>query len=303
MASVSASVVDSLDQTRIRYVDVEGVRTRYYEAGAGERLVLLHGGHFGFIDSLDCWSLNFAGLAKHFHVYAPDKLGQGFTDNPKSEADYTFEALLQHTVGWFRTLGITQAHVLGHSRGGLLVAALALQHPELAKTVVIVDSGTLAPGDPRHLLGTFYEEIERRIPPGPPTRDTVRMEPDANSYSTEHVTDDFVARYLEIASLAKTQEAQRRMKALGDSIWTPSLKRNKEQALERIDARGIPAPTLVVWGFNDPSAPLPLGASLFERICARTPRAEFHVLNQAGHYGFREHPDEFNRLLRSFCLS
>jgi pimeloyl-ACP methyl ester carboxylesterase len=192
--------------------------------------------------------------------------------------------------------------VLGHSRGGLLVAALALEHRELAKTVVIVDSGTLAPGDPRYLLGTFYEEIERRIPPGPPTRETVRMEPDANSYSTDHVTDDFVARYLEIARLAKTQEAQRWMKPLSDRIWTPSLLRNKEQSLRMIDARGIPAPTLVIWGFNDPSAPLPLGVSLFERIRARTPQAEFHVLNQAGHYCFRERPHEFNRLLRSFCL-
>lgn len=302
MAKLSAPLVDSLDQTKIRHIDVEGVRTRYYEAGAGEPLVLLHGGHFGFIDSLDCWSLNFAGLAEHFHVYAPDKLGQGFTDNPKREADYTFEALLQHTVGWFRALGITQAHVLGHSRGGLLVAALALEYSELAKTVLIVDSGTLAPGDPRHLLGTFYEEIERRIPPGLPTRETVRMEPDANSYSTEHVTDDFVARYLEIALLAKTQEAQRRMKTLSDSIWTPSLQRKKAQSLRMIDERGMPAPTLVIWGFDDPSAPLRLGVGLFERICARTPYAEFHVLNQAGHYCFREHPHEFNRLLRSFCL-
>ena len=126
MAKGYASVADGLDQARIRSIDVQGVRTRYYEAGAGEPLVLLHGGHFGFIDSLDCWSLNFAGLAEHFHVYAPDKLGQGFTDNPKSDADYTFEALLRHTVGWFRALGISGAHVLGHSRGGLLVAALAL---------------------------------------------------------------------------------------------------------------------------------------------------------------------------------
>lgn len=302
MAKVGASLVDSLDQTKIRYIDVEGARTRYYETGAGEPLVLLHGGHFGFIDSLDCWSLNFAGLAEHFHVYAPDKLGQGFTDNPKREADYTFEALLRHTVGWCRALGITRAHVVGHSRGGLLVAALALEHPELAKTVLIVDSGTLAPGDPRYLQGRFYEEIEQRIPPGPPTRETVRMEPDANSYSAEHVTDDFVARYLEIARLAKTQEAQRRMKTLGDTVWTPSLQRKKEQALRMIEERGLPAPTLVVWGFNDPSAPLPLGVGLFERICARTPQAEFHVLNQAGHYCFREHPHEFNRLLHSFCL-
>ena len=35
------------DREQIKYVDVEGVRTRYYENGAGEPLVLVHGGAIG----------------------------------------------------------------------------------------------------------------------------------------------------------------------------------------------------------------------------------------------------------------
>jgi pimeloyl-ACP methyl ester carboxylesterase len=283
-------------------MDVDGIRTRYYTAGQGEPLVLLHGGHFAFVDSLDCFSLNFPELQQHFRVLAPDKLGQGHTDNPPSDAEYTFEAMYQHLVRWLELLGVKQAHVLGHSRGGLPVALLALDHPELVRSVIIVDSSTLAPHDPRYPGGVFYDEIEQRIPPGLPTRETVRMEPDENSFSTAHVTDDWLDRYMQIALLPKQLDAKERMKTLGPSVWMPSMERNKQRALDVIDQRGLPVPTLVVWGFNDPSAPLPLGRSLFTRIAARTPNAEFHVLNQAGHYTFREHPREFNRLLRAFCL-
>jgi hypothetical protein len=72
MARAASTVTDTLDTTKIHWVDVDGVRTRYYEDGRGEPLVLVHGDHFGFIDSLDCWSLNFDGLAERFHVYALD---------------------------------------------------------------------------------------------------------------------------------------------------------------------------------------------------------------------------------------
>ena len=61
-----------------KFVDVDGVRTRYYERGAGPVVVLFHGGHFGShdaADSADDWSLNFDGLAHWFHVYAIDKIG------------------------------------------------------------------------------------------------------------------------------------------------------------------------------------------------------------------------------------
>ena len=37
------------------------MRTRYYEDGQGEPLVLFHGGEFGSLYTLDSWSLNLPG--------------------------------------------------------------------------------------------------------------------------------------------------------------------------------------------------------------------------------------------------
>jgi pimeloyl-ACP methyl ester carboxylesterase len=300
-------VRDTLDTKKLHWVDVDGVRTRYYEDGSGEPLVLIHGGGFAFIDSLDCWSLNLDGLAERFHVYALDKLGQGHTDNPKRDGDYTYDALVRHTRRWLEVLGIRRAHLVGHSRGGLLVTTLALEAPGLARTLVIVDSGTLAPDDPRYVTESFYKDVARRIPPGPPSLETMRAEPVANSYSADHVTEEYLRRNLEIARLPKTKDAQQRVGALGlddtelgRTLWMPSLQKGRRTTLEKAE-HGMPMPTLVVWGMNDPSAPLPLGLSLFERIARRTPTAELHVLNHAGHYCFREQVPAFNRLITTFC--
>lgn len=300
MLGGSSVVLDKLDPQKIRFVDVGGVRTRYYEDGVGEPLILFHGGHFGSWYSLDCWSLNLADLAKHFRVYAVDKLGQGHTGNPKSDAGYTFEALLEHALGFVETMGISGAHFLGHSRGALLVASFAIERPDLVKTLVIVDSNTLAPDSPMLPSRRFYTSLP--IPPGPPTREGVRIEPDAQSYSTAHITDDFIARMLEVAQLSKNEEAKARIEVLEATVWTPSLNRKRQEILRKIDEEGISVPTLVIWGANDLSAPLPLAYTLFERIAVKTRQAEMHVLNGAGHYSFREQPQAFNRAVWSYCL-
>ena len=37
-----------------KFVDVDGIRTRYFEKGNCENLVLIHGGVFGSNDAADC---------------------------------------------------------------------------------------------------------------------------------------------------------------------------------------------------------------------------------------------------------
>jgi pimeloyl-ACP methyl ester carboxylesterase len=164
--AVPAAIHDGLDVHNLHFVDVEGLRTRYYADGAGEPLVLLHGGQYSSYYSLDSWSLNLPALAERFHVHALDKLGQGYTDNPPTEQDYTFDALLRHTVGWLRALGLGAAHLVGHSRGGLLIARVAQEHPDLVRTLTVVDSDSLAPPDPTHQSGVFYNRLDEQTPKG-----------------------------------------------------------------------------------------------------------------------------------------
>ncbi len=52
-------------------------------------------------------------------------------------------SVVRHAHRFLVTMGLEGAHVIGHSRGGYLVARLTLLHPEIVKSCVIVDSGTL----------------------------------------------------------------------------------------------------------------------------------------------------------------
>ena len=299
---MNAYADDGLDAGRIRQVDVDGISTRVYEAGEGEPLILIHGSDFGSAYSLDSWSLNLPGLAERFRVVAFDKLGQGYTDNPRSDADYCVDALEAHAVSLLRQLDLGPAHLAGHSMGGFLAARIALDHPELVRTLVIVDSNTTAPDDPRYPWTKFYVDLRERVPPGPPSRESVRIEPEAQSWSTAHVTDDFLDRMTAIATSPKLQEAKAVKERVREEVWMASLLPARKRTVEEIEERGLPVPTLVVWGLDDPSAPWPLAMSLFEKIAPRTAQAELHFLARAGHYCFREHPLEFDRLLAAFCL-
>ena len=71
-----------------RWIDVDGIRTRYFEAGSGEPVVFIYGGNFGTGDSASSaytWSNQIAPLGERCRAIAFDKVGQGETDNPKND--------------------------------------------------------------------------------------------------------------------------------------------------------------------------------------------------------------------------
>ena len=72
-----------------------------------------------------------------WNLVAIYKLGEGYTDNPRRDEDYTMDAVVQHAYKTLRILGIDSAHLIGHSRGGYLTCRLTVEHPELVKSCVI----------------------------------------------------------------------------------------------------------------------------------------------------------------------
>jgi 2-hydroxy-6-oxo-6-(2'-carboxyphenyl)-hexa-2,4-dienoate hydrolase len=282
-----------------KFIDVDGIRTRYFEAGSGPPVVLFHGGHFGSHDAADCaddWSLNFADLAQWFHVFAVDKLGQGFTDNPKTDEDYTMAAVVQHAHGFLKTLGLRKVHPLGHSRGAYLVARLVIEHPELFSSCILVDTNTLAPGISKN-------ETVMANPPHPRlSRASQRWVLQKYSYGYEHITEEWLDTMVRVAATAKYQEAVKKMEDVGLRItrFLPQLARQKDETLGIIRDRGLGLPTLLAWSYNDPTATIDQGYALFDLITRSTPDARMYIYNRAGHFSYREHPSEFNEMLRSF---
>ena len=225
----------------------------------------------------------------------------GDTDNPKSDADYTMAAVIEHAWAFVRTLGIKNATLAGHSRGALPAARIAVDHPELVKALVIFDSNTLPAEDPS-MSYDFYTKLEVGAPPIP-DREFILREPLANSYSQEHVSEDFIEEMLRIGRLPRTIEARKKMEHFLEAVFLPSMREKKYETLKLIEDGGLKAPTLIIWGVNDQSSPMKLGINLLQVIGSVVPRTEFHAFNHAGHYVFREHAQKVNQLITNFVKS
>src|SRR5262245_1952776 len=317
-ANASASR-DSRMMGQAKFIDVDGIRTRYFEGGTGEPLVLVHGGQWPATASAGGWAPIFDHLAANFHVYAFDKLGMGYTDNPKSDADFTMDAITRHALGFIQAFGITRAVLVGHSRGALPVARISVDHPDIVSHLVILDSNTLAPDDP-----STPERTDPAADRAPPTREEIRAAAMASrqSYLKDFLTDAYIEGEYQIAQLPKLQEVGRRFNAARDK-WVrenpdvvkehPLYARNmgattwwmykmKDETLDRINAGMLKAPTIIIWGYNDPTAPYTLGVDLMKTVSKVVDRTELHIVNQSGHFVAAEHPERVAQLIRGFVV-
>jgi pimeloyl-ACP methyl ester carboxylesterase len=101
--------------------------------GDGSPVVLVHG--LG-ADSHD-WNWQIPELAARHRVVAVDLRGHGASSVPA--AGFGIDDYVADLVAVLDGLAVDQAVVVGHSLGGLIVAALAITHPERVAAVVEVD--------------------------------------------------------------------------------------------------------------------------------------------------------------------
>lgn len=280
-----------------KFVDVNGIRTRYFDEGKGEALALFHGGNFGQQDNVDCaenWDLNWEGFAESFHVYAVDKVGQGFTDNPKDD-EYTIQAVVRHAFGFIHAMGLKKVHLVGHSRGGYLVTRLTLEHPDMVTTCTVVDSSTTAPG-----VNKYRANLLANAPRPLLTKESIKWVTEQFSSTYGHITESWLQVRERVAKEPKNHDAVTKMAALDKELFLPTLLKQKDETLGWIKGGRLKTATLLVWGHNDPSAVIAGGIELFNLVASSVPRSQFHILNKSGHYSYREHPKDFVRVVSDF---
>lgn len=282
---------------RETFIDAGGIRTRYWEAGSGPPLVLVHGGHFGRHAFSDEWDLAIERLARRFRVLAPDKIGNGHTDNPKRDEDYVIGATVGHLRDFMTALGLDRASVVGHSRGGYCVTRLALESPERVAGLVIVSSATLMiPPNP------IYRQWDAKAAAITDERARTRFLLTSNSCEAAHVSESLIDRLLAAQNLPKTREADRKMKDGLFASFSADLVERQKETHAMIRAGRLKAPTLIVWGFNDPSAAWkPIGQDCVDLVMSSHRDTRVHVINRAGHYVHREQPDGFAAAVGDFA--
>lgn len=115
----------------------------YYEIqGDGEPLVLISG--LGY--SLWQWHRMVPFLREHFQVITFDNRGIGRSEKPPGP--YKAQMLAADTVDLLDALGIEKAIIMGHSMGGFIAQAIALDFPQRVEKLVLCSTNF---GGPHHV--------------------------------------------------------------------------------------------------------------------------------------------------------
>ena len=86
--------------------------------------------------NLDNWDPRLVNeLSRQFRLIAFDNRGAGRTD--MSDKEYNIKLFADDTAGLMEALGISKAHVLGLSMGGMVAQELALKYPENVSKLVL----------------------------------------------------------------------------------------------------------------------------------------------------------------------
>ncbi|NJM05825.1 alpha/beta fold hydrolase [Candidatus Gracilibacteria bacterium] len=204
------------------------------------------------------WARNSAALARHFEVYALDLPGFG---RSCSARPFALADIAKQLIAWMDHRRIARAHVVGHSMGGFVAASLAADAPQRVNRLVLVDAAIAA--TPQRSSLDMCETLR-----------TLPFLPGQLLDIFKHELYDGDLRTV----LAATR-------AMFNSDLPTRLAR-------------IVAPSLIVWGENDPMVPREVGVQL-----ARTLRARrMALIRHAGHLPMWEQPIAFNRVLLDFLL-
>lgn len=118
-----------------RFLEIDGVRLHYLEAGEGPPVVLLHGNGASANDFVGCGL--FQALAARHRVIAFDRPGFGFSERPRPGM-WPAERQAQLLAHACQVLGVEDPVVLGHSWGTQVALALAMEPESDVRGLVLV---------------------------------------------------------------------------------------------------------------------------------------------------------------------
>jgi pimeloyl-ACP methyl ester carboxylesterase len=141
------------------YLDAGGVSTYYEVYGAGDPLVLMHGG----LSTLEMLDPVAAALSAGFQVYAPERRGHGRTPDPGGPI--TYATMAADTIAFLDKLGVRGAHLVGLSDGGNVALDVALARPDLCGKLVLMGAAAHRDGHTAEQRELFDRWVGHPSPP------------------------------------------------------------------------------------------------------------------------------------------
>lgn len=252
----------------------EGIRLWYEEVGQGEPLLLVsgQGADHSYWDGIR------DDFADHYRVLVFDNRGTGQSDKP-SAPPYSTRGFARDAIALLDRLGISCAHVYGHSMGGRIGQWLGIDYGQRLGALVL---GASTPGNTHGVARAAEVNALLAHAPTDP-HEALR------AFGALIVTPAWLETHPE--NIEQMSQAAR----------IPQYARRLHyQASEGHDSWNllptIGTPTLIIHGADDelnPAANAPL-------LATRIPGAELHIIKGARHGYMFDFREESSRVVNSF---
>ena len=251
---------------------IQDINMNYEITGEGQPIVFIH----GLGSSLRDWEEQVPVFSKNYKVITLDLRGHGLSDKP--DGPYSIVMFADDIAEFIKTLKIEPVHIVGISLGGAIGLQLAIAHPNITKSLTVVNMGGSI------LIKSFKEKLMffMRIL-------IVKM------IGMKKMGEVLAKRLFikpeqeELREKLATRWAENDKKA-----YLTSLKSLKNwSVMERLHE--IKCPTLVISADEDYT---PLSAK--EEMTSLIPNAKLVVIEDSRHAVSVEKPEEFNRCIMDF---
>lgn len=256
---------------------INGVELAYELRGDGAPLVMIHGAQGD--------QTMFAGLAPtlatSFRVLTFDQRGSGLSEKP--DMDYSIAMLADDTAALMDHLGLSPAHVIGVSMGGMIAQELALRHPRKVRALVL---GCTTAGGPKEIRaeGNALAAAYSTAP--------MSAEERGAALARAAFSKGYLERHPEIIPAMIEARRQRPIDPIALGHRMKAL--HEHDTYDRLPK--INCPTLIITGKDDALIAWENSRILAERI----PGSTLVLLEPAGHCFWLEQPDQSRAAILRF---
>jgi aminoacrylate hydrolase len=245
------------------------------ERGAGPAFIFVP----GLVGLLNAWEFQMAEFSRRYRCIAFDHRGTGDSDKPKDS--YSTQAIARDVIALMDTLGIDKAHVAGTSTGGCVLQNLAIDYPDRLRCCIF--SNTWVKAD-EYL--TRVQMTRKRIALSYGPEEYVKL-------SSLFTSGAMQFRY----DLDKVMELEQRALRTVAPVDVLAGRLDMTLAHDRTaDLHRIRNPSLIVGTRDDATVPCYQSEDLHRAVAG----SQLVIVEEGGHYSYRRHWQEWNRIADRF---
>lgn len=267
----------------VKAVQVNGYEMAYVERGAGVPLILVHGSlsdYRSWPAQMEPLSASYRTISLSLRHYYPERWNG-------SGEDFSIRQHADDLVSFIKQLNSGPVHLVAHSRGGDVALRMASTHPELLRSLVLVDPAPLDSLMPKTPAADAAAVRRKDQLAGT----LVRFQKGDMDGGLEFFLD------LNVAPGTWRNAAEPQKQIWRDNAWPlKNLEADAREPFTCADARKISMPVLLVTGEKSP----PIFGLILSALRPCFSRQEGVTISNASHVMHRTHSQAFNTAVLGF---